>query len=158
MRRSLISFSVILLVAIMSVSCNKNGPKDVATNWLNSFYRLDYESAKKLSTEDTKNILATLQQFTTMIPDSMKKDSKKIVVTVKDVKENGDKAVATYVVSNDPGKEQTLPLVKQNGKWLVQWSKDDMKGGATDSTRTEQPAGADSTGPGGDNAPDTTGH
>ncbi len=114
----------------MVVSCNKNSPKEVATTWLNSFYHMDCETAKKVSTEDTKSLIATLQQFTSMIPDSMKKEMKKIVVTVKDVKEDGDKATATYTLSNDPGKDQSLPLVKQNGKWLVQFTKNDQMGGA----------------------------
>jgi thioredoxin-related protein len=153
--------STLLLVGLVSTSCNnKNSPKEVATTWLNSFYHLDYETAKKLSTEDTKNILATLQQFTTMIPDSMKKDTKKVVITIKDLKEDGDKAVATYTTSNDP-KEQSLPLVKQGGKWLVQWSKSDMSGmgaGAADSTGAEQPGGADSTAPSGGSMADSSAH
>lgn len=162
MKKNLISFSALLLMVLMSVSCtDKNSPKEVANTWLNSFYHLDYETAKKISTEDTKTLLATLQQFTSMVPDSSKKEAKKIVITLKDVKEDGDKAVATYTISNEPGKDQTLPLVKQSGKWLVQWSKGDMMGGTgggSDSTGAEPPAGADSTAPAGTNATDSAMH
>ena len=158
MKKVLVSFSTLLLVALMSVSCNKNSPKDVASAWLNSFYHLDYETAKKSSTEDTKSLLATLQQFTNMVPDSNKKEMKKITVNVKDVKEDGDKAVATYTTSDNPGKDQSLNLVKQSGKWLVQFSKNDQMGGAADSTGTEQPMGADSTSPAGGAMPDSSMH
>jgi hypothetical protein len=158
MRRILITFSMLLLVAAMSVSCNKNSSKDVATTWLNSFYHLDYETAKKTSTEDTKSLLATLQQFTSMVSDSSKKEMKKIAVNVKSVKEDGDKAIATYTTSENPGKDQELNLVKQNGKWLVQFSKNDQMGGASDSTNAEPPAGSDSSTSAGSNAPDSTMH
>jgi Domain of unknown function (DUF4878) len=161
MKKVLVSFSTLLLIAVMSVSCNKNSPKDVASAWLTSFYHLDYETAKKTSTEDTKSLLATLQQFTSMVPDSNKKEMKNITVNVKDVKQvNDTSAVATYTTSDNPGKDQSLNLLKQNGKWLVQFSKNDQMGGAADTTgaATEQPAGADSTTPAGGNPPDSTMH
>ena len=149
MKKIIIAFTTLLLVAVMSVSCNNNSPKDVATTWLTSFYHIDYETAKKVSTEETKTLLSSLQQFTNMLPDSNKKDMKKIVVNVKSVKEDGDKAVATYTTSDSPGKDQTLPLVKQNGKWLVQFSKNDQMDGsgpAENGAGADQPAGSDSSG------------
>jgi len=151
MRKIFLTFSVLLLVAVMSVSCNKGSSKDVATTWLNSFYHLDYETAKAVSTEETKTLLASLQQFTSMVPDSNKKEMKKIVVTVKSVKEDGDKAIAIYTTSDNPGKEQTLPLIKgkdkDKDKWLVQFSKNDQLNGAADPDADQAP-GADTTGGG----------
>ena len=129
----------------MAVSCNKNSAKDVATTWLNGFYHMDYEAAKKVSTEDTKNLIATMQQLTGVIPDSNKAEIKKIKITVKDVKEKGDTAVATYTISDTPGKDQTLNLIKKDGKWLVQFSKNDQMGGGGAENNADQPMGADST-------------
>jgi len=148
MKKILVSFSALVLVAFLLVSCNKNSPKTIATTWLTGFYHLDYESVKQYSTEDTKTLITSLQQFTNMVPDSAKKDMKKLTINVKDVKEEGDKAVATYTVSDSPGKDQTLTLVKQNGKWLVQFSKEDqMNSGPADNNNSDQPAGSgDSTG------------
>jgi uncharacterized protein YxeA len=157
MKKVLLSFSALLLIVIMSVSCNKNSPKDVATAWLTSFYHLDFEAAKKTSTDDTKTLLATLQQFTSMVADSSKKERQNISVNVKNVKEDGDKAIATYTTSDYPAKDQSLNLIKQNGKWLVQFSKNDQVGGAADSAGAEQPMGADSSGAGG-SMPDSTMH
>ena len=68
---------------------------------------------------------------------------KKISITVKDVKEDGDKAVATYVMSDMPGKDQTINLVKKDNKWLVQFTKNDEAG----AKNTDQTTGVDSTGP-----------
>ncbi|MCW3122098.1 MAG: hypothetical protein JWQ38_1590 [Flavipsychrobacter sp.] len=146
MKKILVACSTLLFVAVMALSCNKNSAKDVATTWLTSFYHLDYETAKTISTEDTKTLIASLQQFTSMVPDSNKKEMKKIVITVKDVKEEGDKAIAKYTTSDSPEKEQSLNLVKQNGKWLVQFSKNDQMSGAGDPAADQQPAGADSAG------------
>ncbi len=115
---------VILIAGILLVSCNKDSPKNVATTWLNNFYHADYDAAMPFSTEGTKTQLEQFSQLATYVNDSMKKDLKKIVVTVKDVKEKGDTAVATYVVSDKP-KEQNLVLIKQNGKWQVAFTKTD---------------------------------
>jgi hypothetical protein len=140
MRKIPVFFASLLLMAVISVSCNKNSAKDVATTWLTSFYHIDYETAKKFSTEDTKNLIATLQQFTNMVPDSTKKEMKKLSINVKDVKEEGDKAIATYTISDNPGKDQTINLVKKDGKWLVQFSKNDQMSGAGEATPGQEPA------------------
>jgi Domain of unknown function (DUF4878) len=130
MRKIFLSFSALLMIAMMTVSCGGgNSPKDVANTWLTSFYHMDYDAAKKVSTEETKAMLTQLSQLSGMVGDSSKKELKKITVNVKDVKENGDKAVATYTTSDNASKEQTLNLVKKDGKWLVQFTKSDQMGG-----------------------------
>jgi len=164
MKKLLSYVSIILAAAVIMTGCSKNSPKAVATTFLNSYYHLDYEAAKKVSTEETKNTLNMMQQLSaTFFPDSMKKAAKDIKVNVMDVKEEGDKATVKYNTSTVPT-EQQLHLVKEKGKWLVQWTKADQMngagGGAADSTGAEQePAMSDSAaGPAPDgaaNAPDT---
>ena len=145
MKKILLSLSALLLAAVILVSCNKNSPKDVANTWLTSFYHMDYDAAKKVSTDDTKNLLSQLQQLSSMISDSSKKEMKKITITIKDVKEEGDKATVSYMRSdNATGKEEIIKLVKQNNQWLVQFSKSDTMGDAGNGG--DQPGGADSTG------------
>ncbi len=128
MKKILISLSVILFAAVMLVSCSKNDPKAVAQTWLTSFYQMDYEAAKKVSTDETKTFISQLQALSGMMPDSSKKEMKKVTVTVKDVKEEGDKATVTYTTSAEATKEQKLKMVKKNGVWLVQFSKTDSMG------------------------------
>jgi hypothetical protein len=142
MKRLLQLCFALLLAGIMMVSCNKGGPKDVATKWLTSFNQMDYETAKKYSTDDTKKFLSELDELYKILPDSSKKEMKNVTVTVKDVKEDGDKAVATFTTSLDPGKDQQLSLVKQGGKWLVQFSKDD----ASEEMNPDDAEPADTTG------------
>jgi len=164
MKKIILSCSAIIVVAFALISCNSGSPKDVANTWLTDFYHMNYDDAKKVSTDDTKKMLDMFQQFTAMMPDSQKQQMKKVTITVKDVKETGDKAVATYTSSDAP-KDQTLNLVKVNGKWMVQWSKNDQGGSDKGADNTPMPAGPDSAGapapttdaaPAATAAPDTT--
>ena len=125
--KKIVRFTLLFFfAAFMVAGCSKNTPKEVAYNWLTAFDHLDFDAAKKLSTNDTKNLLTSLQQLTEKVNDSNKKELKKVTVTIKDVKENGDKATVTYTSSDNPTKEQILPLVKQGNNWLVLYTKVDL--------------------------------
>ncbi len=143
MKKLFYSLSAVVFAALFMVSCNKNNPKDVADKWLTSFYHMDYEEAKKVSTDETKGLVNTFQELTRSLADSSKQEMKKIQVTIKDVKEEGDKATVTYTTSEEDAKEQKLAMIKKDGKWLVEFSKNDMMGDVDNST--DQPMGSDST-------------
>ncbi len=145
MRKVALTSLALIIAAFMWAGCSKNTPKDVAYNWLTAFNHLDFDAAKKLSTNDTKNLLYSLQMLTDNVADSNKKDLKKVTITIKDVKENGDKAVATYTASDNPTKEQVLNLVKEGGNWHAQFTKVDLMAEVPDSM-ADQASGADSTG------------
>ena len=146
MKKVLFSLAVVSLLALSIVSCNSNSPKASADKFLTGLYHMDYEAATSVSTEETKKMLDMMAQFSSMVPDSAKETAKKIKVTIKDVKEEGDKATVAYTTSEDPT-EKKLNMVKQNGKWMVQWSKQDTMGGeggnATEANQApaEEPAG-----------------
>ena len=146
MKRLVYSSLVLIMAVFMLSSCSKNTPKDVAYNWLIAYNHLDFEAAKKLSTQDTKNLINSLQRLTETVADSNKKELKKVTVDIKSVKINGDKAVATFTSSDNPGKEQTLNLVKVNDQWLVLFTKVDLMGEVPDNTTDDGNNGADSTG------------
>jgi len=154
-KRYLSSFLAIIAISAILISCNSNSPKVAAEKFLTSIYQLDYSGAKTVSTDDTKKMLDMYEQFTMNLPDSMKQQFKKIKIDVKSVKEEKDNATVTYTTSDFP-KEQTLHLVKQNGKWLAHWTKEDTKTDQGDQS-TDQPAMGDSTGAAAPPAPaDTT--
>ncbi len=127
MRSSLRLFLLLVAVSVMLTSCSKNTPKEVANIWLTGFNHMEFEQSIKVSTNETKNLLESLQQLTEGVSDSGKMEIKKIKVNIKDAKEDGDKAVVTYTSSDNPA-EQTLNLVKQDGKWLVMFTKTDLVG------------------------------
>lgn len=148
MKKLLSSLIIIALCALTFASCNSNSPKKVAEKWLTNFYHMDYKAAKETSTEKTKSVLDMLEQLGAMLPDSQKQNAKKIQITVKDVKEEGDKATATYTVSDEP-QEKTIGLVKENGKWLVNYTKQDEmdEGNMEEPDMTEEPAMSDTMAP-----------
>ena len=141
MKKTRFLLSVIVVAALALVSFDKSGPKEVAKIWLTGFYHLDYNAAMKVSTEDTKAMLTQLAALVAIAPDSVKKEAKGIVVTIGDVKEDGDKATVSYTIAQNgnAAPSQNIPplkLVKQNGKWLVQFTKNDLglNPGAADTT------------------------
>src|SRR5436190_15669528 len=99
MKRILQLCFTLLAAGVMLAGCNRGGPKDVANKWLTSFYQMDYETAKKYSTDDTRKFLSELDELYKILPDSTRRDLKKVTVTIKDVKENGDKAAVTFRTS-----------------------------------------------------------
>ena len=109
-----------------SVITNKNEPLYVSYKWLTKFFQMDFEAAKSVSTEDTKNVIDQVASLANMIDDSTKQQMMSLRVAVREPMETVDKATVAYTTSDNPGKAQTLYLVKQNGKWLVQFSKDDV--------------------------------
>ncbi|MES2704004.1 MAG: hypothetical protein V4649_15290 [Bacteroidota bacterium] len=128
MKRIIRLLPILALAVILLAGCSKNTPKDVAETWLTGFNHMDFESARSVSTDDTKRLLSELEQLTDKVADSNKKELKKIIITVKNVKVDSNKAVATYITSDNPGRDQALNLVKVNEKWLVQFSKVDLMG------------------------------
>lgn len=144
MKKALLSIAAICLLAISITSCSNNSPKASADKFLTSLYHMEYAKAKEVATDDTKKLLDMMEQFSSVLPDSSKQSAKKIKVDIKDVKEEGDKATVTYVTSESPN-EQKLDMVKQNGKWLVQWSKQDGGNDMSDMP-ADEPVMDDSTG------------
>ena len=127
MKKIILSLSLLFVAAAMMAGCTKTAPKDVAKEWLTDFYHQDYEAARKYSTDDTKNMMTTLEGFTGALPDSTKQRAKMAVINIKSLKEEGNNATVTFTTSEEPNKEQPpLKLVKQDNKWLVQFSKNDL--------------------------------
>lgn len=146
MKKVLLSVAAMFVMALTIISCNNNSPKASADTFLNSLYHMDYAKAKTVSTEDTKKLLDMMEQFSSVLPDSSKESAKKIKVDIKDIKEEGDKATVTYATSENPN-DQKLDMVKENGKWLVKWSKQDgANGGEMGDMPADEPVLSDTSG------------
>ena len=129
MKKLFFSFLAILFVSATLISCkSKSDPKSVASNFLNALTKMDYETAKKYGTPETGKMLDMLSSFAGMMPDSVKAKAKETKVEIKNVKENGNDCVVTYANSDKPNDDQTLNLIKKDGKWLVNMSKDESMG------------------------------
>lgn len=139
MKKLLLSLTAVMIFAIGMTSCNSDSPKASADKFLTGLLHYDYEAAKSVSTEETKKMIDLMAQFSAMMPDSIKQAAKKTKVNIKDAKEEGEKATVTYTTSDDP-QEKKLNLVKQDGKWLVQYSKMDQMGEGENAEMTAPPA------------------
>jgi hypothetical protein len=123
------------IIACMVACGGSDTPKSVAENFLKAMNKMDYETAKKYGSADTGKLLDMMSGFAKMMPDSAKKEKS---FEIKDEKIEGDKAIVTYTESGEEG-EQTLNLLKVDGKWKVAMSKDSMNGegdGSMDSGAT----------------------
>ena len=134
MKKAVFIVTIICLPVFIFEGCKKDeSPKAVAKSFLTSFYHFDYDGAKKLSTDETKNFLSQVAQFATLQPDSVKQQFKRLEIVIKDFKQTEDKAEVTYVLK-DPVKvnsvsiSQVLRLAKKNEKWLVLFSKRELMG------------------------------
>jgi len=128
-----------IVFALFFSGCNSNGPKPVAENFLKAMNQMDFDKAKTYGTEDTGKLLDMMSGFAKMIPDSSKKKQSKFEITGEKI--DGDKATVTYREEGKEG-EQTVPLIKVDGKWKVAMSKDSMNAAEGESTDTDE---ADST-------------
>lgn len=115
----------IVAITVMATGCSRNSPKEVAKTWLTAFNHMDADAAMKLSSSATKNLINSLSELKGPIPDSTMELLKEITVDIKDVKEEGSKAIVTYTTSDNP-RERSLLLVMQGDKWVVQFTKVDL--------------------------------
>lgn len=114
--------------AFNSVRTDVNQPKHIAYYWLSSFYHMQYDEAKKLSSDDTKALLEQFSGLTGYMSDSSRTEMMRVKVGIKDSKIEGDQANVVYVTSDNPEKEQVINLVNRGGRWQVQFSKGDIQG------------------------------
>jgi len=139
MKKVLSSIFMVVVIAMTILSCgNKSDPKKVAASYLNALKKMDYETAKKFGTPETGKMLDMMSSFSGMMPDSIKDKAKDVKVEIKEAKEQGDKCVVSFTSSEKPGAEESLNLVKKDGKWLVNMTKDDMGGGMGESAPAEE--------------------
>ena len=127
-----ITLSLLTLVAcmMMLISCGGGDIKGTATAFITAANKFDFEGAKKYAAAGTKAELEKMQAQMKTLPADQKKQfddevakRSKFTFTIKDVKENGDLATVTFTSSEEPNKVDSLHMVKEGGKWLV-----DMKG------------------------------
>jgi hypothetical protein len=117
--RSLIA----ILTAVILASCggSSDSPSQVAEKFLTHINKMEFKEAKKYATKPTGEILDMIAGMAGMMGEQEGPKS----VTIKSETIDGDKATVTY---RSEGKEEdeTLNLLKEDGKWLAHMSKEDM--------------------------------
>lgn len=101
----------IVLVAVLGLTACSSGPTDVAKNFSENLAQGKVDEAKKYATESTGKLLDMASGFGGIkVKPNFKFDAIKDSIV-------GDKAWVFFKDEN--GEQQTVELVKVDGKWLV---------------------------------------
>lgn len=116
------------------VSCsNDSNPEAVAEKFLNHVNKGEFAEAKEYCDEQTASLIGMMESMVAGKKDEMKKLDAKVEIISSEVTD--DKATVKYKTTStkEPaGTEQTLNLVKVDGKWKVTIDKENAnkEGGA----------------------------
>ena len=124
MKNRFLNLSLILGLSTLLFSCSffAEKPSKNAEKFLTHFYAFEFEEAKQYGSKSTGELLDGLKEFTAMLSEEDKKPST-IVMVGETI--DGDTAVVTYQLEGNKEPE-TLKMVKEEGKWLVSMSKEDL--------------------------------
>jgi hypothetical protein len=105
-----------------------NSPGAVATKFMKHLGALEFDEARKLCTESSQRMIDMLQSLYELgvkqgADQSLEKQE--VVVNIVNVAIDGNAAVVTYTDKDE--KVQTIDLVKEKGKWLVDMKKENTK-------------------------------
>lgn len=125
-------FIFLLVLSACVISCRKSdSPKEVADSFLQAWSKADFEEAKEYGTEESKKLLDMMNSFKTMSEDSS--FSTEISYDITREKVEGDNATVYYKEEGSKG-EQALNLIRVNGEWKVNMSKESINGAEGDGT------------------------
>lgn len=122
--KNLVKLSLVVLAVLALASCgNKsNTPEAVAEKFLNHLNAQEYAEAKELGTEATGEYLDMMASLSEMAPDEEVEAAE-----ITDLKCEEKESTATCTYKSD-GEENTINLVKEEDKWLVDMKKEDPMG------------------------------
>ncbi len=122
-------FLLALCTTVLLTACGggASSPTQVAEQFLTHTNKMEFKEAKKYATKSTGEILDMIAGMAKMMGDN--KEAKGFKITGETI--DGDKATVNYR-SDDKEADEQLQLIKEDGKWLVHMSKEDLdkEGGA----------------------------
>lgn len=119
-----------LLPLLALVSCGSAGPDLVAEKFIKALYTADFEGAKKLCTEDSKQAVDFVAAFAAEKLDDLKETKVSVEHESVEIAEDGNSAVVHLIVHGSldlldnevvDSKEEKINLVKVEDKWLVSY-------------------------------------
>ena len=140
-----ISFLVLSSLLVFATSCASDESKaeEVTLKFLNSINEGDFKSAIEISDKKTGAMLTMVEGMVSGSEEAkakIQKDKKDLKLKVIKTVVADTSAQVTYVDENSTEKkEQTMDLVKQDGKWLVSVDKEkSKKEGSSNSNSTSE--------------------
>ncbi len=126
-------FAVLLLSPVLFFSCNSGAsgdPKAVLSKFFDALKKKDIVAAKKLATEDSKQLLDLMETGMKMDKDSKGEEKfDKTKMEFGETKIDGDKATVA-VKETSSGETMNFSLKKEKGDWKVAFDKATMMGSA----------------------------
>lgn len=119
--KSKFSFSV--LIALFAVACGAGtpSPSEVAEKFLTHTNKMEFAEAKQYSSKETSEMLDMLANFASQMGEQ--EAPKPFKITGENI--DGDNATVSYRSEGDELDEK-INLIKVDGKWLVNVSKEDL--------------------------------
>ena len=130
--------------SLFVVACGggANTPESVALGFSQAMGNLDIAKAKEFTTSKSKETLGAMEGLMGMMPEAEKAKAKEEAkkLTKATCKVDGDKATCT-ICCDAEGKDsaEALTLVKENGKWAVEFDKGAMGGGTPEPAPAADP-------------------
>jgi len=118
---------VFVIILIVTASCRffgiekKNTPEYVTKQFLTHFQKLEFDEAAVYGTENTRMMLRLFKSLSNMVPEETKNQNDFSDAVIKKCTVDGNTAICSYTAN---GKEETIDLIKQDGKWLVDLKKE----------------------------------
>ena len=135
------SFLLLLAATVLLAACGGGGdmtPTQVAEKYLTHLNKMEFKEAKEYGTEKTAGMLDLLAGMASMMP---KNENTGFKISGEAI--DGDKATVTYR-SEGKDADETITLIKQDGKWLVDMAKEDGMGEESGDMMNDLDAGMDS--------------
>lgn len=128
MKRSIIL--VFIGLALLALAACSNQPEKVAKEFFNAMEKRDFAAAKKLCTEDGVQLIEILESFANRMSEEQLKEELNTRYKVLSSTIEGNKAIVKYeewdAQSPDEVSSRELALLKVDGKWKVDLSKDSI--------------------------------
>ena len=118
------------MLIVVIFACNgRNKPNKVAKAFLTTLYSMEYDSAKTYCTPESYGYIEYLKLLDNFTNTTEEKPNKNINIDIIDTKVSGDNAECKYKITGiqeDENKEQTINLIKKDGKWLIDLHAENM--------------------------------
>ena len=121
----LLRLNTFFWVIIVFAACSPENPKSVANKFLRAAAEMNYQEAKKYATPSTGKLLDMLAGAEAYTPDSVKKKMMANFTIVDEYSRTDTTSIVLYHLKNS-ATDQILNLVKRDGKWLVNISKEEL--------------------------------
>ena len=125
--KKMISFLSLALVALAFVSCSKNSPEGVVTEYFTYVQKGQYEEAvellyfkKGLSDKDKENLVSMFREKGSKDNDK-KGGISEVVIDNVEMAEDGESALVNYTLKYGDGsaKSDKNKVLKVDGKWML---------------------------------------